>query len=240
MDTLILLHGIGRSARNMAGLADSARKRGYEVHNLDYPSRQKSLQDLSVWLHDYMQDKVLSCTSGKTTPHKIHFVTHSMGGLVLAQYLKTYQDHFQEKPFCDLHPLKKPVIGRVVMLSPPLGGSEVADFLSSFWLYRAWYGPAGMELLTRVRAPATYQSEFSSCIWYDLGIIAGSNDRPYPLARFLLNPPSDGRVRVVHTKIKEMRDHIVLPVTHSFMMHNPQVHTMCFAFLQTGQFPPRT
>ena len=67
------------------------------------------------------------------TSDPVHFVGYSMGGLIIRAYLQKYRPQH---------------LGRVVMLGTPNQGSEVADAIRHFWLYRRFYGPAGQELIT--------------------------------------------------------------------------------------------
>jgi hypothetical protein len=125
-------------------------------------------------------------------------------------------------------------IGRVVMLAPPSAGSEVADFLAPLPPYRWLYGPAGQQLTTSHR----------SGIWrtspdFELGIIAGATGWPYLLGNLLLPRPHDGRVSVERTRVDGMRDHLVVPATHSFIMRVPEVQRQVLHFIRHGGFAHR-
>jgi len=210
-DLVILLHGIMRSAFDMAPLSLYLKKQGYESINILYPSRSKTIENLTDFVH------------GKITGHRhyapdkpIHFVVHSMGGLIARYYIDRYAP---------------PHLGRVVMLSPPNTGSEMADFLNDHKIlgpaYRKFFGPAGAQLLTSYQHPQN--------ITYDIGVIAGSRSIN-PLSSFAMPGPNDGIVPVERTKIDGMRDHIVMPVTHGLMMFNPRVMAQAAHFLEFGKF----
>lgn len=192
---VILLHGIGQASWAMAFAEAALKKSGYKTLNLSYPSRKHTIDDLSDWL------------KGELTKHqiwekseKVHFVAHSMGGLVTATYLEKHKKTFPS--------IKT---GRVVMMGTPHGGSEVADFLETNPLYKWIFGPAGQELTTHARQKNKAQP------WYDLGIIAGSHSWAYPLGMFCIKEENDGCVSISSTKLDGMKDHLVLPSLHGFM-----------------------
>src|SRR6202000_1112853 len=94
---------------------------------VDYPSRQKSLEALTEEIHPAIE-RFAARIEGS-----LHFVGHSMGGLLTRVYLARYR------------PAR---LGRVVMLGTPNGGSEIADRLKNFLPYRLFFGPAGQQLRT--------------------------------------------------------------------------------------------
>lgn len=214
-ETVILLHGIGRSPASMQDMEEALQRNGYHTLNIGYPSLDQSIPDISQWLR-----KTHLTESFWQQASKVHFVTHSMGGLVAQHYLAEYKS---------VIPAGK--MGRAVMLGPPHQGSEVADTLDALPPYHWYYGPAASELTTK-RHPAE-----SEDIWYELGIIAGTTEWPYPVAAFLIPGESDGRVSVNSTKTPGMADHTTLPATHSFIMNKARVQNLTRHFLQTGRFP---
>jgi pimeloyl-ACP methyl ester carboxylesterase len=100
---------------------------GFATLNLDYASRRMPLEMLA--------DDIHSTVAGFATgvDGSLHFVCHSMGGLLARVYLARYRPQR---------------LGRVVMLGTPNGGSEIADRLKNFTAYRAFFGPAGQQLGT--------------------------------------------------------------------------------------------
>nr|WP_246623323.1 alpha/beta hydrolase [Sphingomonas colocasiae] len=71
---------------------------------------------------------------------------------------------------------------------------------------------------------------------FDLGVIAG--DRPIDpvFPRLLVPRPNDGKVSVSATRVAGMRDHIVLPVSHTLMVYDRRVRAQALAFLRNGRF----
>jgi pimeloyl-ACP methyl ester carboxylesterase len=151
-------------------------------------------------------------------PGALHFVTHSMGGLLARAYLARHP------------PVRH---GRLVMLGPPNGGSEIADRLKNFWLYRAFFGPAGQQLTTVRDAATDALLMVPRC---DVGIIAGSRTIDPIASRFLLPKPNDGRVSVQSTKLDGMADHTIIPCSHTLLMRNPAAIAQTIAFLREGRF----
>lgn len=212
--TVILLHGIGHSLWNMVFIERTLKKSGYRTLNLSYPSRKYDIKTLSGWLKDRLAENQIWETSDK-----VHFVSHSMGGLVTGTYLQLHISTF---------PVEK--MGRVVMLGTPHGGSDVADFLHQNPLYKYVFGPAGQELTTHVRKNNKLQP------WYELGIIAGSHNWAYPFGLFCIKEANDGCVSISSSKLDGMKDHIVLPVLHGLMGWMPEIHRQILSFLENGEF----
>ncbi|MCB9978139.1 MAG: alpha/beta fold hydrolase [Rhodospirillales bacterium] len=213
-ETVVLLHGIARTGKSLRTLEAALQAQGYRTLAVTYPSTTEDLEAIAETLGRGDLNPEFWGTA-----QKVHFVTHSMGGLVAQKYLDRYR--------ADISPEK---MGRVVMLAPPNGGSEVADFLSALPAYQWIYGPAGQELTTAARAKDAHD------LWYELGIIAGNKTWPYPVASFVVQGPGDGRVSVEKTKIDGMKDHITIDATHTFIMDRKDTHDLVSGFLKNGVF----
>ena len=210
-ECVILLHGLARTSNSMAKLGERLSSDGYYVVNIDYPSRKKTVTELSeIAINEGLQ----KCQDKHAKP--INFVTHSLGGILVRQYMK---DH------------KHVDIGRVVMLGPPNKGSEVVDNLKNVPGFKLMNGPAGMQLGTG----AADVPKSLGPVNFELGIIAGSQSINLILSSFLPNP-DDGKVSAESTKIEGMCGFIILPTTHPFMMKNNRVITEVINFLRQGEF----
>lgn len=206
---VILLHGIGRTPRSMRHLEKALVNLEYQVMNIGYDSRKKSISSLASDIYQHIQP---FCNN---KDYVLNFVTHSMGGLVTRQLLAHFNIHN---------------VGRVVMLAPPNQGSEIADFLNNNFLYKLIYGPAGQELTTHTAKTKPFPN-----VSAQVGIIAG-NRCIDPISYFILPSKHDGKVTIENTKLKGMSDHIVICASHSFIMHNKNVIYQVIYFLNQGKF----
>ena len=117
------------------------------------------------------------------------------------------------------------------MLSPPNNGSEVADSLKSFFLYRWIMGPAGQEIGT---SPDNVPKRLKP-VSADIGIIAGTRSIE-PWFSILIPGQDDGKVSVESTKLEEMNDFLTVKSAHPFIMNDPQVIDQVVIYLGQGRF----
>jgi alpha-beta hydrolase superfamily lysophospholipase len=208
---VVLLHGIARTSRSLRKLERALQGEGFATLNLDYASRKKPIEVLAADIHPHIEE--FENNSGGP----IHFVGHSMGGLLARLYIASYR------------PAR---LARVVMLGTPNGGSEVADLLKRLALYRAFYGPAGQQLSTD-QAPALARSPD-----YPVGVIAGCRSLDPIASAFILPRPNDGRVSVERSKLEGMTDHVIVRASHTGLPGHPIVIGQTIAFLRAGHFRP--
>jgi pimeloyl-ACP methyl ester carboxylesterase len=207
---LVLLHGLGRTRWSLWPVAREAARRGYHVHNIGYPSRRAPIEELA----EHVGHRLLGIAGGSA----IDVVTHSMGGIVLRAAVAAGI-------------LPSEAVHRVVMLAPPNHGSELADRLRDFRVYRLATGPAGQQIGTKHdsvprRLPPPP---------FEVGIIAGRRSTN-PFFGRVLAAESDGKVTVESTRLEGMRDRVIVNHAHTFIMWAPDVLAHTFAFLETGRF----
>jgi pimeloyl-ACP methyl ester carboxylesterase len=204
-DTVLLVHGLWLHGLSMRLIQRRLEKHGYRVCAYSYPSVRLNLEQNADRLRRFCE----TLPSGK-----IHFVGHSMGGIVA---LKAAE---RVPPACR---------GRIVLLGTPFGGSFAARALERL--------PGGRRMLGACIAQwvaGERPAGFDAC---ELGVIAGN--RGIGLGRVIargLPRPHDGVVCVEETRVPGMRDHIVLKVGHTEMLFSRAVAEQLHAFLERGTF----
>jgi pimeloyl-ACP methyl ester carboxylesterase len=210
-DIVVLLHGLGRTTRSMRKMEKQLLREGFNVINVAYPSTRVPIETLAT---QYLGQVI--ATQCRQPDRKIHFVTHSLGGIVLEYYLKTNS---------------LPNLGRVVMLCPPNQGSEIADRFRNNFLYRLFVGPAGQQLGT---ASDSLPNSLG-IVAFELGVIAG--DRTLnPWTSILIPGADDGKVAITRAKVIGMKDFLVVHKTHTFIMQDREVIDQTIFFINNGLF----
>ena len=207
-EIIVLLHGLGRSNTSMWLLASRLEDAGYFVQRVGYNSLHQNPDEI---LKD-ISSQIKRCCQKHT--HSVHFVGHSLGGLMVRAYLQNY---------------KVDKLGRVVLLGTPNKGAEAADHFSNSWLMNI-LGPTA-------KALGTDDNSFPKSLkapYYPIGIIAGE-------VKSELNDPvipgkDDGLVSVEATKIDVMTDFIIIETGHSMMRYDSEVADQTIEFIKNGVF----
>jgi pimeloyl-ACP methyl ester carboxylesterase len=207
---VIVLHGLALNRWWTTGLAHTLEKEGYAVHNTSYPSRTG---------FESIADTFLKPLIDSIPGEKVHFVVHSMGGLLVRLYAKKYG---------------AARIGRVVMLGTPNHGSQVADALRDFGPFSWYFGSTGRDLCTD---DAALHAGLGP-VPFECGVIAGDCQWLHFPASLTAGIPgaNDGIVSVESTKVEGMKDHITLWLDHSLMVWSPKAWAQVKAFLKSGRF----
>lgn len=204
-ELVILVHGLWLHGLTMAFMKRAIERCGYPVKAYSYPSVRLTLKQNAKRLEHF-------CS---VQPHaRIHFVAHSMGGLVALKAAEA---------------LAPGRCGRIVLMGTPYQDCYAGRRLLSMPLGRSILGRCMRESIASFGPAAN-----ASC---DIGVIAGTGR--IGLGRFFapeLPRPNDGVVSVEETRVPGMRDHIVLPASHTVMLVSPEVASQVCAFLAHGKF----
>ena len=207
-EAVVLIHGLFMSGREMALLRRQLTVAGFSTRQFSYPSVRVSPAVAARLLGDFVAD---------IEAPVVHYVAHSLGGLVLRHFFHGHGDRpAGGRP------------GRVVMLATPHQGSRAAQALAQTALGRRLLGQSVEQgLLGDV---PSWQSE------RQLGVIAGS--RGIGLGRFLarLDLPHDGTVAAAETELSAATDRILLPVSHFGSLFSREVADQAIYFLRQGRF----
>jgi len=208
LETVVLLHGLGRGNSAMSSLASRLGRSGYQVKLVGYHSLNRELSQIL----SSISSQIDQCCLNKDKP--VHFVGYSFGGLLIRSYLANNK-------------IKN--LGRVVLIGTPNTGSEFVDQHQDRWWIKL-LGPA-------VTSLGTGKKSFPNSLalpFYPVGIIAGvrndaSNDDIIP-------GKDDGLVSVKSTKISGMTDFVEINADHRSMRNNKVVAKQTIEFLRHGRF----
>ena len=203
---VIYVHGLWMPGGESLLLANRLQREfGFETHAFLYSAVMSSMEEITASLHSFVSSLGVPA---------VHFVGHSLGGLVIYRFFERYPG---EPP------------GRVVFLGTPCLQSRAAVGAARSRFVSALMGPSVADELLR---PRERQWTFGR----PLGIVAGS--QPVGLGQFLagFDEECDGTVGVSETRLPGASDHIVLPVSHMGMLVSPRVARETGLFLRDGRF----
>lgn len=208
VEAVVLIHGLFLNGYEMGLLRFQLTRAGYVPRRFRYHSVRSSPASVAEELRKVVQD---------LDAGKVHFVCHSLGGLVIRHYFSLYED------------LRH---GRVVTLGTPHQGSGVARYVSTFSLGQRLLGQSN-----RHGVSGGVPAWEGVC---ELGSIAGTLSVGMGRVIAELSKPNDGTVAVVETHLRGAKDHIALPVSHLGMLASRQVAIQIVHFLQQGCFARTT
>lgn len=209
MISIVTVHGLWMRGAAMGVLRRRLMPRGFTVHEFAYPSITGSLSDSAAALGAFVE---------RVPGDAVHFVGHSLGGLLICALLeRTVPER----------------MGRIVCLGTPFKGSRTAARVTRW--------PGGRHVVGKCLGEVHARGGFDS--WragVEVGCIAGR--MPFGVGRLLgpLPEPNDGTVAVDETLIAGLKDHIVLPVSHVALLWSAQVSAQVVHFLENGRFRHET
>lgn len=211
VETVVILHGMWRNAEAMQPAAEFLKELKYNVINLTYPSTEFPIEDLAM---KFLHPELIKLRAKKHS--KIHFVTHSMGGILVRYYLK-------HKQISNL--------GNVVMISPPNKGTELTKLAENAKWLKLDTGPAGKQLSAD---KSSWVNQLGN-VNFKLGVIAGNYNTNW-ITSWILPGDDDGVVPVANTKINGMSDFLLVSEKHFRIRKSEPVLQQTAYFLQNGTF----
>jgi triacylglycerol lipase len=206
--TVVLLHGLWRGWHAMEPLARALQKQGFSTLNCPYPSGRMAIDEIAL--------RVRAEIEKISDPQPIHFITHSLGAIVLRAILQT------TVPW---------QTGRIVMLAPPNRGSEIVDWAVGHPPLHKLLGPAGASL-GRDAAPHLLPN-FSPEI--ETAVIMG-NTSSIPVFRKLLGSENDGIVTAASGRLDHLNGFSIIAADHTFIQIHPETLRLSLHFLKTGEW----
>ena len=205
-ETVVLVHGIWMTGLDMSLMRHRLKHCGFKPVQFSYPTIRCSLKDNATKLQRFVRQ--LEESSGPTS---IHFVAHSLGGMLLRQFFNDYPDQRT---------------GRVVTLGTPHQGSQVAR--------RMGCNPFGSMLLGK-----SYLNGLQGDVppWQtkrEIAVFAGQVSVGVGRLIQSLPKPNDGTVSVAETNLEGMSLHRVFPTTHMGLLISDEVAQAVCGFLREG------
>ena len=205
-DHIVIVHGLWMTGLELGVLQHRLRTdHGFEPSIFSYSSITGSMAEHVANLHSF----VLSLKA-----ERVHFVGHSLGGIVILKMLEEYSD---------VPP------GRIVCLASPMQGSCAVDGIARWPFARAALGAA---ICDEVLSTKRRQWDGRR----DVGIIAGSLSIGIGRLFAHFQEPSDGTLLVSETELDGAKDHIVMPVSHTGIVFSVDVTEQIAGFLKEGAF----
>jgi pimeloyl-ACP methyl ester carboxylesterase len=210
-DCMVLVHGLGRFKTSMQKLGTALAHSGYDVVNWAYPSLLIDITTAADQLNETVRVNA-------ELHEQIHFVTHSLGGIVVRRMLK--------RSSADK-------VGAIVMLAPPNRGSALARYLVKNPFFQVVLGPTGAEL-----ADATHLEETCAIPASGVCVISGTrhDDWRNPAHVFSsgkLELPNDGTVSVEETCLPLVERHALVHASHTRISSHEDVIAQALAFIRS-------
>ena len=207
---VVYVHGLWMSGGESLFLRRRlANEFGLQVHPFRYSAAHSTMTEITARLQSFVESL--------ETP-RVHFVGHSLGGLVIYRFLERFP---QQPP------------GRAVFLGTPCLASRAAEQAGQFRLVASLMGqPVADELLQPQERRWTMDDR-------PLGIIAGTQRIGVGQYLAQFEEDCDGTVAVSETRLPGATDHLSLPVSHLGLLVSARVARETGLFLQEGRFSLR-
>lgn len=215
-DYVVLVHGLDWFRNTMAPAAAYLHSQGYETINVRYPSRKIATAcEAAEWVRKVVNER---CRDHRK---QIHLVGHSMGAIVVREYLAGGK------------PLR---LGKVILLAAPNQGTPLADPLRWKPLARM-ISPAVAHSCARQKAELNEKNPLLP-VDYAPAVIMGNQSGWFPMLSPFIKGPDDGVVAVESGKLPGMSSFRVMKTSHTRITRQPDILREISLFLKTGQFSP--
>ncbi len=201
-ECVILVHGLFMTGFILSPIARKLVADGYVCSLYDYPTIRFSVAEHGAALAEHVRK-----IRAENSFSRIHFVTHSMGGLLIRSLLGQLLEE------------ERTQIGRIVMIAPPNKGSDVA----AFFLRLLPFAPRLVRCLPDLSSsPDSYANTApgpKDC--FEIGIIGGTRDF---------------EVKQHSTHLAGERDHILFSCGHTSILFTKNAAAQTLFFLRNGCF----
>ncbi len=222
---VVLVHGFLRTGASMALTGARLKRQGWLPRQVTQLNFHKEIPDLADSLYHHVLRMRDEADRRRGRPVSVHFVTHSMGGIVVRSMLARHSIDG---------------LNRVVMLAPPNRGARFAEHMYDQVFKLPW---GGFDPLRKLLPGERGDCEGAGDPDAEIGIIAGAPKKPsgFPWNMAKENPldragDHDGKVTVDEARLAAAQDFLVLPYGHTWIMSWPSVIDQADAFLRTGAF----
>jgi pimeloyl-ACP methyl ester carboxylesterase len=205
---VVFVHGLWMTGVDMALLRRRVRQCGFAVKQFSYPNIRADVKANAGRLQQFLS---------RIDADTIHLVGHSLGGLVIRQFLHDCSG----QDLCHK-------VGRIVTLGTPHQGSLVARAMATYTLFKYFLGQSFHNGLDGHVPP--WQGS------HELGVIAGSLNIGVGRLVSSFSGVSDGTVLLDETRLEGMTDHVTVPVSHTVLLFSSQATRQVCAFLHHGHF----
>jgi pimeloyl-ACP methyl ester carboxylesterase len=189
-------------------LASRLEDAGFLVSNIGYSSMSQTPDEILMDISGQINESL------PADDQTVHFVGHSLGGLMIRAYLEE---------------TKIKNLGKVVLIGTPNRGTSLVDAYHDAW-WMQMMGPTALTL-------GTDEKSFPNSLadpYYPVGVIAGvSKDNSN---EDVLPGQDDGLVPLESTKLKGMTDIVIVESNHWMLRYDRDVAMRTIAFLRHGKF----
>lgn len=202
-EIVVLIHGLWMTGREMILLERRLQKDGFRTCRFSYNTMHDDLEQSAEELFEFVRS---------LKEERVHFVCHSLGGLVLNKMLTSHKVDWQ---------------GRAVLLGSPLAGNRLAGMLKK--------SSVGEMLVGRKLGSLSKGCEQ----WpdgYEIGVIGGTLNIGTGLLFGGWKYPGDGMVALDEIKVPGVKEVFLIRTTHMGLVFSTVCARQTSYFLKNGCF----